>query len=142
MHWYLEALRKYADFDGRARRKEFLYFNLFHMLVVLGLWAVDIAVGADGFLPVIYALAVVIPAVAVGVRRLHDTGRSAGWLLIGFFPIVGTIALVIFFVQNSQPYTNDYGPNPKLVESGVASGIAYSGYVDPVASPGRRRPLP
>jgi uncharacterized membrane protein YhaH (DUF805 family) len=124
MHWYLEALRKYADFSGRARRKEFWYFNLFHMLVVLGFMAVDIAVGFDGYLIMIYALAVILPAVAVGVRRLHDTGRSAGWLLIAFIPIVGTVALVIFLVQNSQPHTNDYGPNPKLVESGAASGFA------------------
>jgi uncharacterized membrane protein YhaH (DUF805 family) len=126
MRWYLEALKKYADFSGRARRKEFWYFNLVHLLLVVGLMAVDVAVGVDGYLPVIYALGVIIPAVAVGVRRLHDTGRTAGWLLIGFIPVVGTIALLIFLVQDSQPHTNDYGPNPKLVESGGASGIAYS----------------
>jgi uncharacterized membrane protein YhaH (DUF805 family) len=126
MRWYLEALKKYADFSGRARRKEFWYFNLVHLLLVVGLMAVDVAAGVDGYLPVIYALGVIIPAVAVGVRRLHDTGRTAGWLLIGFIPVVGTIALVIFLVQDGQPHTNDYGPNPKLVESGGASGIAYS----------------
>jgi uncharacterized membrane protein YhaH (DUF805 family) len=126
MHWYLEALRRYADFSGRARRKEFWFFYLIHLLVVVGLMAVDVAVGVDGYLPVIYALGVIIPAVAVGVRRLHDTGRSARWLLIGFIPVVGTIALLIFFVRDGQPHTNDYGPNPKLVESGAASGIAYS----------------
>jgi uncharacterized membrane protein YhaH (DUF805 family) len=127
MHWYLEALRRYADFSGRARRREFWFFYLFHLLVVVGLMAVDVAVGVDGYLPVIYAVGVIIPAVAVGVRRLHDTGRSAGWLLIGFIPVVGTIALVIFFVQNSQPHTNDYGPNPKLVESeGRSGGISWA----------------
>jgi uncharacterized membrane protein YhaH (DUF805 family) len=142
MHWYLEALRKYADFSGRARRKEFWYFNLFHLLAVLALMSLDVAVGFDGYLPVIYAMAVILPAVAVGVRRLQDTGRSAGWLLIGFVPVVGTLALLIFFVQDGQPHTNDYGPNPKLEESGADSGIAYSFSVDPVASPRRRRPLP
>jgi uncharacterized membrane protein YhaH (DUF805 family) len=120
MHWYLEALRKYTDFNGRARRKEFWYFNLFHVLVVLGLMAVDSAAGLGGFLFVIYPVAVVIPAIAVGVRRLHDTGRGAGWLLIGFIPVVGTIALVIFLLQDSQPHTNSYGPNPELAERGAA----------------------
>jgi uncharacterized membrane protein YhaH (DUF805 family) len=124
MHWYLEALRKYADFSGRARRREFWYFYLFHLLAVLALMAIEIAVDLGGFLPMIYAAAVVLPAIAVGVRRLHDTGRSAAWLLVGFIPVVGTIALLIFLVQGGQPHTNDYGPNPKLVESGAASDIA------------------
>jgi uncharacterized membrane protein YhaH (DUF805 family) len=114
MHWYLEAFKKYADFSGRARRKEFWYFLLFHTLVVLGVMVVDTAVSLDGWLLVIYAVAAVIPAVAVSVRRLHDTGRSTGWLLIGFIPIVGAIALLIFFMGDSQPHTNNYGPNPKL----------------------------
>jgi uncharacterized membrane protein YhaH (DUF805 family) len=126
MHWYLEALRRYADFSGRARRREFWCFNLFHLLAVLGLMAIDIAVDFDGFLFMIYAVAVVIPAVAVGVRRLHDTGRSAAWILVPLIPGVGAIVLLIFLVQDGQPHTNDYGPDPKLVESGGASGIAYS----------------
>jgi uncharacterized membrane protein YhaH (DUF805 family) len=124
MHGYLEALRKYADFSGRARRKEFWYFNVFHFLLVLGLLAVDTAAGFDGYLIVLYGLAMVMPAVAVGVRRLHDTGRSAAWLLINVIPIAGTIVLVFILLQDSQPDTNDFGPNPKLMESGAAPGIA------------------
>jgi uncharacterized membrane protein YhaH (DUF805 family) len=126
MHWYLEALRRYADFSGRARRKEFWYFNVFHFLFVLGLLAVDTAASLDGYLFMVYGVAMIMPAVAVAVRRLHDTGRSAAWILINFIPIAGTIALVFFLLQDSQPYTNDFGPSPKPVESDAASGIAYS----------------
>jgi uncharacterized membrane protein YhaH (DUF805 family) len=124
MHWYLEAFKKYADFSGRARRKELWYFLLFHMLVVLGLLVVDTAMKLDGLLPVIYAVAAIIPAVAVSVRRLHDTGRSAGWLLIGFIPVVGTIVLLIFLLGDSQPHINNYGPSPKLA-AGSLGDAAY-----------------
>jgi uncharacterized membrane protein YhaH (DUF805 family) len=124
MHWYLEAFKKYADFSGRARRKELWYFLLFHMLVVLGLLVVDTAMKLDGLLPVIYAVAAIIPAVAVSVRRLHDTGRSAGWLLIGFIPVVGTIVLLIFLLGDSQPHINNYGPRPKLA-AGSLGDAAY-----------------
>jgi uncharacterized membrane protein YhaH (DUF805 family) len=126
MHWYLEALRKYADFSGRARRREFWYFYLFHLLAVLALMAIEIAVDLGGFLPMIYAAAVVLPAIAVGVRRLHDTGRSAGWILVPVVPVVGAIVLLVFLVRDGQPHTNDYGPDPKLAERAVAAAAALS----------------
>jgi uncharacterized membrane protein YhaH (DUF805 family) len=68
----------------------------------------------------LYGLAVFIPSLAVGVRRLHDTGRSGWWLLISLVPIIGIIVLIVFLVQDSQNGTNQYGENPKGVDRAVA----------------------
>ena len=81
MNWYLEVLKKYADFSGRAQRKEYWYFVLFNVLIAIVLAIIDISLGIanrEGLGPLrgIYSLAVLIPSIAVGVRRLHDTGRS------------------------------------------------------------------
>ena len=118
MNWYLEVLKKYAVFNGRARRKEYWSFFLFNILVSILLAVIDMAIGSFnaeagmGLLGGIYALAVLIPSIAVSVRRLHDTGRSGWWLLIALVPIIGVIVLVIFMLQDSKP-ENQYGPNPK-----------------------------
>jgi uncharacterized membrane protein YhaH (DUF805 family) len=71
--------------------------------------------GSGGYGPVsmLYGLAVFLPGLALAIRRLHDTGRSGWWMLIGFLPLIGLIVLIIFFVQDSQPGSNQYGPNPK-----------------------------
>jgi uncharacterized membrane protein YhaH (DUF805 family) len=103
---------KYAQFTGRARRSEFWYFSLFNFLIAAGLGMVDVFVGTMA-LNSIYALAVLIPGLAVAVRRLHDAGKSGFWLLIALVPLVGTIILLVFLVQDSQPFTNKWGPNPK-----------------------------
>ena len=119
MSWYLEALKKYATFRGRSRRKEYWYFTLFNMIVMLLLMAIDGMMGSFsskagiGFLSTIYSLAVIIPGIAVSIRRLHDTSRSGWWLLISFVPIVGGIVLLVFVVQDSKPGENEFGPNPK-----------------------------
>jgi uncharacterized membrane protein YhaH (DUF805 family) len=119
MDWYLEVLKKYAVFGGRARRKEYWYFTLFNFLAFFMLTFIDSVIGSFnyeagiGLLGGIYSLAVVIPAIAVSVRRLHDTDRSGWWLLIELIPVIGTIVLLIFMVQDSQPSENQYGPNPK-----------------------------
>ena len=121
MNWYLEVLRKYAVFSGRARRKEFWYFTLFNVLINFGLDFVDAFVGTFnheigvGLLGGLYALAVLIPGIAVTVRRLHDTGRTGWWFLIVLIPIIGLIVLLIFMVLDSTPGTNEYGDNPKEV---------------------------
>lgn len=70
-------------------------------------------IGDAGVLQSLYALAVLIPSLAVGVRRLHDTGRNGWWLLIGLIPLIGAIVLLVFFFQDSQPGNNEYGPSPK-----------------------------
>jgi uncharacterized membrane protein YhaH (DUF805 family) len=114
MDWYLTALKKYAVFRGRARRKEYWYFFLFNLLISLGLSLIDGALGlvssegGFGLFSGIYSLVVLIPAIAVAVRRLHDTGRSGLWLLIGFIPIIGVIVLIIFLASASQPEPNQY----------------------------------
>ena len=118
MNWYLTVLKKYAVFSGRARRSEYWYFALFNFLIafVLGLFDGMFGMVGDlgiGMLGLIYGLAVIIPGIAVGVRRLHDTGRSGWWLLLAFIPFIGAIILIIFFVQDSQAGENEYGPNPK-----------------------------
>jgi uncharacterized membrane protein YhaH (DUF805 family) len=118
MNWYLEVLKKYAVFDGRARRKEYWMFSLVNMIIgfVLGLiegFAGGGVSDGPGVLGTIYTLAVFIPAIAVAVRRLHDTDRSGWWLLIGLIPLIGIIALIVFMVLDSEPGDNQYGPNPK-----------------------------
>ena len=121
MNWYREALRKYATFDGRARRKEYWFFTLFNFLGLLVLTIVDMAVGTFneqaeiGLLGGIYLLAVLIPSIAVTVRRLHDTDRSGWWILLNFIPVIGSIVIVVFAVLDSQPGGNRFGPNPKGV---------------------------
>lgn len=117
MHYYLEVLRKYAVFSGRARRKEYWMFVLFNLIIglVLSLIAGIIGIAAK-ILAVLYVLAVFIPIIAVTVRRLHDTNRSGWWYLINLVPIIGPIVLLVFMVSDSQPGDNQYGPNPKEIK--------------------------
>lgn len=119
MNWYIDVLRKYAVFSGRARRKEYWFFVLFNILVSLLLGIIDGLTGSFshsagiGLLGGLYTLAVLIPSIAVSVRRLHDTDRSGWWLLISLIPVIGAIVLLIFMVLDSQTGENQYGPNPK-----------------------------
>jgi len=120
--WFTEALKKYAVFSGRSRRKEYWYFVLFVVLISLMLSIVDSLIGAYdrssgvGLLSSIFSLAILIPSIAVSVRRLHDIDRTGWWVLISLVPLVGWIVLLIFHVQDSTPGTNRYGPNPKVTE--------------------------
>ena len=111
MNWYLGVLKKYADFNGRARRKEFWMFFLFNLIAAIILGVIDSMIGIP-VLGLIYSLGVLLPSLAVGARRLHDTGKSGWWLLLGLIPLVGLI-LIIFWVMDSNPGDNQYGPNPK-----------------------------
>ncbi len=119
MNWYLKVLKNYAVFGGRAQRKEYWFFTLFNMIFGFVLGFVDGIVGAInletglGILSGIYALAVLIPGIAVSVRRLHDTDRSGWWLLIALIPIIGVIVLLVFMVLDSKVGANQYGENPK-----------------------------
>jgi uncharacterized membrane protein YhaH (DUF805 family) len=106
MSWYLEVLKKYAVFSGRARRKEYWMFVLFSLIIAIVLGIIDRAVFNQQILGTIYALAVLIPSIAVGIRRMHDTGHSGWWLLL---PIVN----LIFAIQEGNSGENQYGPNPK-----------------------------
>ncbi len=116
---YLDVWKKYAVFGGRSSRSEYWYFTLFSLLawVVLGIVANIIK---TDLLSNIYGLAAFVPSLAVSVRRLHDTGRSGWWVLIGLIPVVGWIVLIVFFAQESQSGSNTYGSNPLGMTSPAA----------------------
>lgn len=114
MDWYLKVMKNYVGFKGRARRKEYWMFVLFNVIISIILSILEaFADPMDGVLTGIYSLLILLPCLAVGVRRLHDTGRSGWWLLISLVPIVGAIVLIVFYCQDSKPDENQYGPNPK-----------------------------
>lgn len=114
MQWYLKALQNYVGFQGRARRTEYWMFILFSVIVSFVISLIDSLVGLSPILTYIYSLAVLLPSLAVLARRLHDTGRSGWWILIALIPLVGSIILIVFTCQDSQPNDNKYGKNPKL----------------------------
>lgn len=116
MNWYLRVIKKYAVFSGRARRKEYWIFMLLNFIIGLVLALIDSMIFGQrdiGILGSLYSLAMIIPSIAVSVRRLHDTGRSGGWLFINLVPLIGWIVFLIFTLIDSQPGDNKYGPNPK-----------------------------
>jgi uncharacterized membrane protein YhaH (DUF805 family) len=119
LSWYLEALKKYAVFGGRSRRREYWYFVLFNIIVGIVLGWIDALLGTRGsyagagLLSGIYGLAVLIPTLAVTVRRLHDIDRTGWWILIGLVPLIGGIVLLVFALLDGTPGDNRYGPNPK-----------------------------
>ena len=118
MNWYLDAWKNYINFQGRARRKAYWMFILFNLIALVILGLIEIAIGLSGqngygILTGLYTLAMILPLIALAVRRLHDTGRSGWWILIGLVPLVGPIVLIVFYVTDSQPGSNQYGPNPK-----------------------------
>ncbi len=120
MKWYLKVLKNYAVFAGRARRKEYWFFVLFNILIFMVLSLVEhfmglVEAGAYyGPISGLYNLAVLIPSIAVTVRRLHDTGKSGWWILLNLIPIVGAVVIIVFMVIDSDEAANEYGPNPKL----------------------------
>lgn len=113
MQWYMKVLKNYVGFQGRARRKEYWMFFLFNFLFTILLSLIETMLGLGGILSGIYGLAVLIPSIAVSVRRLHDIGRTGWWMLLSFIPVIGLIVLLVFAVLDSQPGENKYGPNPK-----------------------------
>jgi uncharacterized membrane protein YhaH (DUF805 family) len=113
VRWFLEPLKKYSEFSGRARRKEYWWFTLFTAGVSVVLALFDVMIGWAGILAGLFSLAILVPSIAVTVRRLHDINRSGWWTLLGIVPLIGSIALLVFLVSDSMPGTNRFGPNPK-----------------------------
>jgi uncharacterized membrane protein YhaH (DUF805 family) len=105
MNWYLEVLKKYATFSGRARRSEYWYFTLFSTIITIVLMVIGGVVKVN-FLQTIYSLAVLVPALAVGVRRMHDVGKSGWYLLIPIYSL-------ILACTEGVAGDNEYGPDPK-----------------------------
>ena len=123
MNWYLYVLKNYATFSGRARRKEYWMFFLISALISIVLTLLDILLGTysveyeAGLFSGLYSLLILIPSIAVVVRRLHDTDRSGWWILISLIPLIGVIVLFVFICLDSQPGTNRFGANPKEAAS-------------------------
>ncbi len=113
MNWYVSVLKKYTVFTGRAHRQEYWMFVLFNVIVSLAIAFVEQIAGIPGIVSILYTLGVLLPSIAVGIRRLHDTDRSGWWLLVALVPLLGAVILLIFFVQDSKPGSNQYGANPK-----------------------------
>lgn len=114
MNWYMEVMRKYAEFSGRATRQEYWMFVLINFLIAFAIGFVEGLAGSTGVLSLLYALAVFIPSLAVLVRRLHDSGKSGWWVLIAFVPLLGAVVLLIFAVLPSDSAENEFGPHPAL----------------------------
>lgn len=138
MEWYLKVVRdNYANFNGRARRKEFWMFVLFNIIISWGLSLLDSMLGfsfqsepvdvpgmewvsnyqSGGYLSSFYSLVVLIPSIAVGVRRLHDTGKSGWNILWGLVCCVGWIYLIYLYIQEGDKGQNEYGADPKGSEN-------------------------
>jgi uncharacterized membrane protein YhaH (DUF805 family) len=115
MQWYIAVLKKYAVFSGRARRKEYWMFLLFNLLISAGVGITDSVLGIGSGLSGLYSLAILLPSVAVSVRRLHDTGRSGWMMLIALIPLFGGLVLLSFMCEDSHG-SNKYGDPPKFNE--------------------------
>lgn len=115
LHWYTDVVaKKYATFSGRAGRQEFWMFFLANIIVNFIINVVEGVIGTNGVISGLYSLAVLVPQIALGTRRLHDTGKSGWWQLVGLTGI-GLLLLLVFFIQGSQAGDNKYGPNPSSV---------------------------
>lgn len=119
--WMIEPLRKYANFSGRARRKEYWWYQLFITLAIAGLSIVDammmgperlMATGGFGPLVGIAALGLILPSIGVSVRRLHDRDKSGWFLLVGLIPLVGGLIMLYWYVQRGTVGENRFGPDP------------------------------
>jgi uncharacterized membrane protein YhaH (DUF805 family) len=124
MEWYLKVLKNYATFDGRARRKEYWMFFLFNLIVSVLIAIADAVLGMKtsggfGILGSLYALAVLVPSIALGARRLHDIGKSGWWQLIVLIPLIGAIVLLVWAASAGERGSNRFGPDPKADEDGV-----------------------
>ena len=123
MKWFLMALKKYAEFNGRSRRKEYWMFVLFNMIFAIVAMSLDKLLGfADeniGYGPIygVYVLAMFIPGLAVSIRRLHDIDKSGWYYLLVLIPIIGWIWLIVLFATEGTRGPNKYGPDPKNSDS-------------------------
>jgi uncharacterized membrane protein YhaH (DUF805 family) len=122
MEYFIGAYKKYADFSGRARRKEFWMYQLFYLIVSIALSFIDGLIGTYssagiGLLSTIFGFVSIIPAIALATRRLHDINKSGWWQLIEFIPLIGVIVLFIFFVLKGTDGENRYGSDPLATQT-------------------------
>lgn len=122
MNWFLKCLKQYADFSGRARRKEYWMYVLFYMIIAIVLHVIDSMLGwvtpefDMGVLGGLYSLCMFIPGLAVSVRRLHDIGKSGWNFLFILIPLVGAVVLLIWFCKEGERRGNAWGLDPKIDE--------------------------
>ena len=124
MNYYADVIKKYAQFSGRARRKEYWMFVLINAIISCVISCIDnlagftISTGTSqiGILSLIYALFVLVPSLAVSVRRMHDIDKSGWTILLGLIPIVGTIILIVYACKAGTVGENKYGADPKAGE--------------------------
>ena len=122
MNWYLKCLKQYADFSGRARRKEYWMYVLFYMIIAIVVHVIDVMLGwvtpefEMGVLGGLYSLCMFIPGLAVSVRRLHDIGKSGWNFLFIFIPLVGAVVLLIWFCKEGERRGNAWALDPKIDE--------------------------
>lgn len=113
--WYVKVLKQYSDFSGRARRREYWMFVLANFIVCIVLGIISAILPKIGAaIQGLYSLAVLIPTLAVSVRRLHDIGKSGWWFLISLIPLVGQIWLIVLLCKDSDYNANQWGQNPKI----------------------------
>lgn len=112
MQWYIKALKNYFNFSGRARRKEYWMYTLVYFLLSLIPVVIDTVLGNE-IVTTLFFLLHFIPSLSITFRRLHDTGKSAWWLLLGLIPLVGSIIILVFLCMAGEDVANKYGENPK-----------------------------
>lgn len=114
------GFRNYVGFSGRASRSEYWYWVLFAFLVAIAASIADASLGGGmstvGILGAIAGLALLLPNIAMAIRRLHDRDKSGWWLLLGLIPLVGLIILIVWFVVRGTPGPNRFGPDPLQVQ--------------------------
>ena len=115
MDWFKKGLRNYTNFSGRARRKEYWYFVLVQMGLVIIAMILDAIIfnSETGLFYIVVALGLFLPGLAVTIRRLHDTSRSGWWFLISILPLIGSIILLVFLASDTKFETNQWGPPAK-----------------------------
>ncbi|MEQ1174908.1 DUF805 domain-containing protein [Acinetobacter lwoffii] len=111
--WFVKGLKNYANFTGRARRKEFWFFALTQFIILIIAQILDAILGSEFLFYVLTVLALFIPALAVSIRRLHDIGKSGWWYLIGLVPLIGFILLIIWFATETKQNNNEWGQPAK-----------------------------
>ena len=113
MNYYLDVLKKYAVFSGRARRREYRMFILINAIIVAAISAIDYIAGTKGAIGTLYGFALIIPTLAVTVRRLHDIGKNGYWYFISLVPFIGSIWLLVLLCKDSEEGSNRFGENLK-----------------------------
>lgn len=117
MNYYSICLSKFADFSGRARRREYWTFALVNCLIAMLLLILGLAFGEDSpasnIMVTIFYLIMLVPNLSVSVRRLHDIGKSGWYMFLSLIPLIGGLILLIWSLMDSEPGENQYGKNPK-----------------------------